>query len=166
LNASSVEKGTMEYSMQRCDLKAVVMEVMPPLEKLAKGNGLALDLSTDSNDYRIVGDRLQIKECVKNLIDNAIHYTQAGSIVVSLSRTPSSVLLSIKDTGVGLSNSDKEKLFTKGGRGKDSLTLNVNSTGYGLFFVKGVIDAHHGRVWAESAGPGMGSTFFVELPAN
>ena len=58
----------------------------------------------------------------------------------------------------------KNKLFKKGSRGDDSLKVNVNSTGYGLFFVKGVIDAHHGRVWAESEGRGKGSTFYVELP--
>jgi signal transduction histidine kinase len=166
LNASSVEKGTMKYAMDPCDLKSIVMEIVPAQEKMAKNKGLAIELSTAPGDYHIVGDCLQIKECVKNLIDNAIHYTREGSIALSLACTPSSALLSIKDTGVGLSSSDKEKLFTKGGRGKDSLKMNVNSTGYGLFFVKGVIDAHHGRVWAESAGPGMGSTFFVELPAD
>jgi signal transduction histidine kinase len=57
------------------------------------------------------------------------------------------------------------KLFTKGGRGTDSLKINVNSTGYGLFFVKKVVEAHKGRAWVESDGPRKGSTFFVELPA-
>ena len=49
------------------------------------------------------------------------------------------------------------------GRGKDSIKVNVNSTGYGLSFVKGVVEAHKGRVWAESDGPGKGSSFYVEV---
>ena len=57
-----------------------------------------------------------------------------------------------------------DSLFTKGGRGKDSLKFNVNSTGYGLMFVKDVSEAHGGKVWAESEGEGKGSTFYIRLP--
>ena len=63
-----------------------------------------------------------------------------------------------------ITDEDKKRLFTKGGRGKDSNKINVNSSGYGLAFVKGVVEAHKGRVSAESAGPGHGSTFTLELP--
>jgi signal transduction histidine kinase len=84
-------------------------------------------------------------------------------VKVSLSKTGDKVLLAIKDTGVGITRDDMERLFTEGGRGKDSVKVNVNSTGYGLFFAKGIIDAHQGRIWAESQGPGKGSQFYVEL---
>jgi signal transduction histidine kinase len=84
--------------------------------------------------------------------------------VSSLSNKSSVYRLEIEDTGVGLSSEDKSKLFKSGGRGEDSLKINVNSTGYGLVFVKGVVNAHGGRVWAESEGRGKGSTFVIELP--
>jgi signal transduction histidine kinase len=58
-----------------------------------------------------------------------------------------------------------QKLFTEGGHGTDSRKVNVDSTGYGLFIAKSVVDAHHGRIWAESDGAGKGSRFVVELPA-
>jgi signal transduction histidine kinase len=67
---------------------------------------------------------------------------------------------------VGISDEDKPKLFKSGGRGTDSLKININSTGYGLAFVKGVVEAHKGRVWAESEGPGKGSVFYMELPRS
>ena len=75
------------------------------------------------------------------------------------------IVLSVEDTGVGISDEDKARLFTEGGRGKESVKVNVNSTGYGLFFAKQLIDAHKGTVRAESDGPGKGSRFVVELPA-
>jgi signal transduction histidine kinase len=62
-----------------------------------------------------------------------------------------------------LTDSDKDKLFTEGGRGDDSVRINVNSTGYGLYIVKKIVENHNGKIWAESAGRGHGSKFFVEL---
>ena len=58
-----------------------------------------------------------------------------------------------------------QNLFTEGGHGKDSTKVNVESTGFGLYIVKNIVDAHKGRVWAESEGAGKGSHFIVELPA-
>ena len=65
---------------------------------------------------------------------------------------------------MGISHELKSKLFTKGAHGKDSIKINVNSTGFGLSFVKGVVEAHKGRVWAESEGENLGSSFYIELP--
>ena len=92
--------------------------------------------------------------------------TTAVAATTTTVSTPDTFLFAVIDTGIGLSDEVKPKLFTKGGRGKDSLKINVNSTGYGLSFVKGVIEAHKGRVWAESAGLGKGSQFYAELPAG
>jgi signal transduction histidine kinase len=120
-------------------------------------------LNIEKGNYIIKGDSTQLSEAVKNLIDNSINYTMEGSIDVSLSSVDK-VKLVIKDTGVGITSDDKQKLFKSGGRGSESLKINVNSTGYGLAFVKGVVEAHKGRVWAESDGRGKGSVFVLELP--
>ena len=67
--------------------------------------------------------------------------------------------------GVGITPEDMQRLFTEGGHGKDSLKINVHSTGYGLYIAKSIVVAHGGKIWAESAGAGKGSRFVVELPA-
>ena len=64
-----------------------------------------------------------------------------------------------------MSDADKVKLFKEGGRGEESVKVNVNSTGYGLFIVKKIVEAHGGRIWAESVGRGHGSKFCVEIPS-
>ncbi len=72
--------------------------------------------------------------------------------------------IDVVDTGVGITPEDMSRLFTAGGHGKDSIHINVHSTGYGLFIAKSVVEAHGGRIWAESEGTGKGSRFVVELP--
>ncbi len=164
LNASNIEKGTLAFIMQPNDFRKILEDVSAKQKIVAEGKGLQYELTIDDGNYDISADGDQIKESVRNLIDNSINYTPTGGIKVHLSQTDKKLLLTIKDTGVGITDDDKNRLFTKGGKGKDSTKINVNSSGYGLSFVKGVIDAHKGRVWAESEGHGKGSLFSVELP--
>jgi len=166
LNSSSAESGTLVYNMQPLDLKTLVTEAVDKQKEPISKKNLSLEMNVAEGQYNILGDAMQLKEALRDLIDNSINYTPAGGLKINLSNEANKILFSITDTGVGISEEDKSKLFTKGGRGKDSLKLNVNSTGYGLSFVKAVIEAHRGRVWAESAGVGRGSTFFVELPIS
>ncbi|MDQ3089922.1 MAG: HAMP domain-containing histidine kinase [bacterium] len=164
LKAANIEKGTMVYNMESLDFRKIVSEMADDQKKNATDKGLEYTVDIKENDYQLRGDNNQLKEAVRNLINNSISYTPYGSIYISLNKINNKIVLSIKDTGVGLSEEVKPKLFTKGGRDKESQKINVNSTGFGLSIVKGVIDAHHGRVWAESEGQGKGSAFTIELP--
>ncbi|KKR26316.1 MAG: Histidine kinase-, DNA gyrase B-, and, partial [Microgenomates group bacterium GW2011_GWC1_39_7] len=166
LVASNIEKGTFAYDIQPLDFKKIVIEVGEKQKEIVKEKGLSLDLTVADGDYNIKGDAGQLSQAVKNLIDNSIRYTPTGGLKVTLERKDDKVLLTIQDTGVGISDELKPRLFTKGGRDSNSIKININSTGYGLSFVKGVVEAHHGRVWADSVGPNQGSTFYVELPVS
>ncbi|MCX6719292.1 MAG: HAMP domain-containing sensor histidine kinase [Candidatus Taylorbacteria bacterium] len=163
LNASNVEKGTTQFMTQSVDMRKVVEDVVPMLKSIAEKKGLEFKMEISEGDYVMTGDEIQLKESVRNIIDNSVHYTPAGTITVSLARKDDRIIFKVQDTGIGMTEADKSKLFTKGGRGKDSLSINVNSTGYGLFFVKKVIEAHGGTVRAESEGKDKGSVFTVEL---
>jgi signal transduction histidine kinase len=134
----------------------------------------AIDMKTHAN-YIVSGDEEQLRQVFKNLIENSIKYTPKGSVTVRLTQSVADsaadhtaapkVIFSVRDTGVGLTDDDKALLFSQGGRGKDSTKVNVESTGYGLFIAKGIVEAHHGRIWAESEGRDKGTTFYVELPS-
>lgn len=165
LNAANAEKGVMSYDMKPMDMAEAIAGAVAMVKPAVDKKGLTLSFPGPVGDCRVAGDVIQLKEAVRNLIDNAVNYTPRGSITVSLERVHGDVIFTVKDTGVGIAPADMPKLFTKGGRGADSLKVNVNSTGYGLFFVKKAAEAHNGFVKAESPGRGKGSVFTLELPA-
>jgi len=163
LKGLSAENGTLPYEMKEIDLKELVNSVGDKMRGKAEGKSLKFEVNVADGDYKMSGDRTELGEALRNLIENSIAYTPKGSIHVWLTKKGSKALIAVQDTGVGIADEDKLKLFKSGGRGKDSIKVNVDSTGYGLSFVKGVVEAHHGRVWAESDGPGKGSSFYVEV---
>ncbi len=167
LNGSSAESGAMVYNMKPLNFKELVNDVVTAQHPHVDEKALSVELVVDDGNYTMTGDSINLKEVVRNLIDNSIIYTEAGGLYIHLQKIKDEkVLLTIKDTGLGIDPEDMKRLFTKGGRGKDSLKINVNSSGYGLAFVRGVAEAHKGRAWAESAGKGQGSTFYLELPTT
>lgn len=165
LNASNFKKGTVEYTMKPFDVKQILFEILADQKKIAEAKGLAFNPHIEENsNYAMTGDVEQIQHALKNLVDNSIKYTPKGSVDVSLSQNAGIIHFSVKDTGVGIDPIDIPHLFTEGVRGKDALKVNVDSTGFGLFIVKKIVEAHKGKIWFESEGVGKGSTFFVELP--
>lgn len=169
LTASNQKKGTMTYAKEPFDLKALAAEIVEKAKQVAEGKGLALSFSADDSDasYTFAGDKGKIGDNVfRNIIDNSINYTPSGSIAVSLKKEGGKFVFAVKDTGIGITDEDKKHLFTEGGHGKDSQTINVHSTGYGLYIAKNIVEAHGGTIRAESEGTGKGATFVVELPAG
>ena len=172
LNADNLQKGLVKYDMKPFDMKEIVLRVVAEKGGAIKAKGLEIASEIAEGDYTVVGDSFWIKEVVNNLLENSIKYTRTGKITVGLEKRSnpagggaSKILLQVKDTGVGITEEDKKLLFSEGGRGKDSVRVNVDSTGYGLYSVKLIVDAHNGKVWGESEGPGQGSQFYVELDA-
>ena len=168
LQAANLKRGTVAYDMKPVDLKDLVKEEVIKTGPQADEKKLALEARMDdSQPYTVNLDRGQFGEhVIRNLIDNSIKYTPQGNIMIKLARAGDKIVFSVKDTGVGISDEDRARLFTEGGRGKDSMKVNVHSTGYGLYIAKQIVEAHSGKIWVESEGPGKGSTFFVELPVS
>ena len=166
LNASNLSSGTVKYEMKPVDFKEIVLKSLAEKKVQAEAKGLRVEsIIEEKGIYNVSGDAFWLKEAVNNLIDNSIKYTKAGKIIIELHDGQGQIKFSIKDTGLGITEEDKKRLFTEGGRGQDSVKVNVDSTGYGLYSVKLIIEAHKGKVWAESEGEGKGSAFFVELEA-
>ncbi|MEK7509296.1 MAG: HAMP domain-containing sensor histidine kinase [Patescibacteria group bacterium] len=170
LDAANLRKGTVTYDKKSFDFEKTLQDVLRDSASAAKEKGLALESTiepSEYSEYSLMGDEAKLRRhLIRNLVDNAIHYTPSGSITVSLARTPNAIRFSVKDTGIGITPEDMKNLFTEGGKGKESTKVNVDSTGYGLFIAKQVTEAHGGRIWAESAGKGKGSEFIVELPTT
>ncbi len=163
LSAANLQKGTVKYEMKTINLKELVDKTISEKSISVEARGLKLETEIKDDIYNTLGDPFWIKEVFNNLLENSIKYTKEGKIIVGLKKENNKILFYVKDTGVGITSEDREHLFTEGGRGKDSVKVNVDSTGYGLYSVKLIMDAHKGRVWADSEGAGKGTTFWVEF---
>ncbi|MFA6050369.1 MAG: HAMP domain-containing sensor histidine kinase [Candidatus Paceibacterota bacterium] len=164
LNAASHKNGVVSYSSEMFDLGTMLSDVVEKQKKTLRGKNVSFAVNIGKGPFMISGDKVQIRDhVIKNLIDNAVKYAKHGEIEVSLNNKAGKIILAVKDNGVGISEEDMKKLFTEGGRGKNAMKVNAHSTGYGLFIAKHIVDAHNGRIWAESEGEGEGAAFYVEL---
>jgi signal transduction histidine kinase len=165
LHGANPAKGTLAIEKKPFDVKAAVLAIAQSLKPVAEAKGLAFNLYASEGTYTLAGDEAKLRDHVfRNLIDNSLRYTQRGAIRMDLMTNGKIVRFQVEDTGVGITREDMQKLFTEGGHGTHSTDVNPESTGFGLSIAKQVVEAHGGRIWAESAGQGQGSTFIVELP--
>ncbi|HEY5587539.1 MAG TPA: ATP-binding protein [Candidatus Paceibacterota bacterium] len=163
LNVAKIEQGGMKYQMDKFDFGELARNTVRDLSITAEKKGLKLiDISPIDQKYFVSGDKEKLRQVLINLIDNSMKYTPTGQIEVNLNYKDDKILLSIKDTGVGISKEIIGNLFAKFSRG-DGAKLNSSGSGLGLYLVKEIVEAHHGRVWVESEGTGHGSTFFVKI---
>ncbi len=175
LNISRIESGKLEFDFKKWKVEEILNELRDTFFISAKSKGLSLDFKFSGYPLpEIEIDGPKIKEVISNLIDNALKYTQEGGVSVtaeipnSKSQTPESefIRITVYDTGIGIPKEELPYLFAKFSRGKDTTRLHVGGTGLGLYVGRSMIEAHHGRIWAESEGEGKGSRFIVEIPVS
>lgn len=167
LNVSRIELGTVKYDMKDFSFATLGEEIVGELLPAADERNLKLTFKDESNGLAVIrGDYGKLRQVVLNLVDNAMKYTKEGGITVTISadQTKHVAQLAVADTGVGIPTDVMPKLFGKFVRAKNANEVNVMGTGLGLYVAKQFVEAHHGRIWAESLGQGKGSTFKVELP--
>jgi signal transduction histidine kinase len=164
LNVTRIELGKMKYEMSDFDFSQLVKQVVAEQHQAAERKNMSLAVTIPpGQNYIIKGDYGKLAQVIGNLVDNAIKYSDRGAIVIKVDRVGEKLLFSVKDNGVGISKETMDQLFKKYSRASDAGKANATGTGLGLYVAKEIVEAHHGRIWAESAGPGMGSTFLVEL---
>ena len=167
LNLSRIERGKMTYVFERSSLLQVVQDVYIEMQEAAKQKKIGLNFTEPKDKMPdVLMDPKKIKEVVINFVDNALAYTKQGSITLSLEHISSSKVLrvSVKDTGIGIAKEDIPGLFKKFSRMEDAKRISSEGTGLGLYVAKLIIEDHKGRIWVESQGRGLGSTFIFELP--
>jgi two-component system sensor histidine kinase SenX3 len=115
---------------------------------------------------RVLGDEDELKAVVSNLVDNAVKYSGPQvQVAVELEQPETTqATLRVRDQGVGISARELKRIFKRFYRIPGAVAIRVKGTGLGLFIVRSVIARHGGKVFAESEGPGRGSTFTVQLP--
>jgi signal transduction histidine kinase len=121
---------------------------------------------TDPQSLRIVGDLDEVRAAVSNLLDNAVKYSGSAARVIVETRNEAGrfAQVRVRDNGPGIPQTELKRIFRRFYRITGPQFARIKGTGLGLFIVKSVARRHRGRAWAESAGPGQGSTFIMQFP--
>lgn len=173
MDISNIESGDMKYKFVDVDIYRIVSGLVSEMKQNADRARLHFEFTADGQglgdtSYITVGDAGKLRQVFSNLIDNSIKYTPHGSVSVLLSKSADGkkIIFSVSDTGIGMNELTKEKIFRKFSRAEGVNRVYTEGTGLGLYVAKEIIGKHEGRVWAESKGEGHGSSFFVELEAK
>ncbi len=165
LNLRYLETGQMDLSPLRFDLRAEVQSACEDYQSLAETGGVILKAALPKEEMSIYADQEKIRVVLDNLISNAVKFTPAGGQVqVALRRRGDDLEFSVADTGMGIPQEDLERIFERFYQVEDHMTRRQGGMGLGLAIVRGLVDLHGGRVWAESV-PDRGSRFVVLLPS-
>src|SRR5262245_19307787 len=162
LDFSKIEAGRLD--LEQIELSTVELiegaaETLAP-QAAAKGLGLSAWVAADAPD-RVIGDPLRLQQILFNLLGNAIKFTESGSVRLSLESAPESMLrIKVADTGIGLTEEQRNRLFQPFVQADSSTTRRFGGTGLGLSIVRRLAEAMHGTVEVQSE-PGRGSTFIV-----
>lgn len=163
---SRVEAGAFELKRRPLAVAELVQQTAARLRPQFEEKGVSLTLDIPSDLSIVQADKDRLDQVLLNLVGNALQYTPAGGTVTVTAKTQTSagLLISIHDTGVGISPEHLPHLFNRFYRVDKSRSRAGGGSGIGLTIAKHLIEAHGGHLWAESAGEGQGSTFSVSLP--
>ena len=172
LNVSRIESGKIEMKWEQGSVKEIIKSVVEELAIKTKEKNVEVVFEESESSLPLIRiDKEKIRNVVLNIVDNAIRYTPHGKIVLNVKGQMSNVkirtlLISVKDTGEGMTQEEIGKLFQTFSRGGAGMKFSTEGAGLGLYIAKKFVEMHRGRIWAESAGKGQGSTFYVELPVK
>jgi signal transduction histidine kinase len=161
LDFQKLESHGTAFHFEEADLCAAVREAAESFRPVAQAKGLSLELELTGAVPLVRFDRDRVVQVVRNLVDNAVKFTDAGRVTVSVLRGENIVVVTVGDTGPGVKEEDLARLF----RPYERLDVPGKSrgTGLGLAACREILEAHRGKIWADSK-PGEGSRFHFLLP--
>ena len=162
LKIAKGEQGELEFKKERLDAAAVLRYCLEELGPLIKERNIAVSYVPRAGLPAVLGDEEKLKEVFNNFLSNAIKYNkESGMIKVSQWQEGKNLVTVIKDTGIGISKENLQKLFTAYFRG--DVDRSIEGTGLGLYFKKKLVEKMDGKIEVDSS-PGQGTTFTISLP--
>ncbi len=155
------------YAFEAVSLREMVEKsLMKHRDQISK-KGINLQVAVFNDIPFLTADLKKISLVIDVLVENAIFYTpEKGNITIGCEKKRRKIVFFVKDTGLGLTWTDKFKLFSKFYRSSSAKKMNTDGMGLGLYLARIIVERHHGRIYARSSGRNTGSTFYVELPLH
>ncbi|MEA3249069.1 MAG: HAMP domain-containing sensor histidine kinase, partial [Patescibacteria group bacterium] len=167
LDTSRLEYGTFKYKKVKTDLSQVIEDSVQTVFAMAQEKGVELKWDLDKGIDLVDTDPRRLKEVLVNLLSNAVKYNiEGGKIQVEARIRGRGLLISVKDTGIGIAPENIDKLFAKFYRTEDDNTTEIRGIGLGLYIAREIVERLGGELWVESEGLGRGSTFSFTLPSD
>ena len=165
LDVSRITRGKLDLRKEQVDFAAVVQSALETARPLIERSGHSLTVSLPPEPVLLEADPVRLSQVIANLLTNAAKYTnQGGHIGLIVKQVGAEVIVTVKDTGIGIASEHLPRLFEMFSQVAPALERSQGGLGIGLALVKGLVEMHGGSVVASSAGPGKGSQFVVRLP--
>ena len=162
LDVARIDENLFSLELQQFDIVELANEVIKEVRNQITNKKIKIDLQSNEKSLNVIGDKIRLNQVFLNLINNSIKYTDEGDILVSIKRDSNNdtmALVQIKDTGLGIQENVKQKLFSKFTKGTKV------GTGLGLFICKNIVESHGGKIWAEN-NTDKGATFSFTVPTS
>ena len=163
LDVSRLETDTMRFNMERISINEILNDAYEDMAPTMKNKNLNFIKEVPENLSKILGDKFRLSQVLKNLLVNAVKFTDYGSITLQAEEKDGHIFIYVEDTGIGISSNELQKIFQKLYQAYTGEDRRNEGMGLGLFICKEIIKKHNGEIWAESE-VGKGSTFIMKLP--
>ena len=164
LDVSRLEAGSLGLTITEIEVKPEIEQVIRSIQTQFPEKQIRVPLEIPTDLGALQADRLRFSQIVANLVSNAYKYSRSGSTMTIIARENNGLIqIDVSDTGMGISQDDQSRLFTKFFRADNSNTRKETGTGLGLYIAKLLVEAQEGQMWVESE-LGKGSTFSFTLP--
>ncbi|MES1172830.1 MAG: ATP-binding protein [Myxococcales bacterium] len=168
LDVSRIISGKLRLDGGRVSLRAIASAALDVVRPAADARRVALHIETDGHDqFELIGDADRLQQVIWNLLSNAVKFTPAaGRVTLGMERVGNLIRLTVSDSGAGIAPEHLPFIFERFRQVDSSTTRKYGGLGLGLAIVRHLVELHGGSVSAESGGPGLGSTFTVDLPVR
>jgi len=165
LDLAKIESGRFEWKTEPTAMSEVIDRASASTAGLFENKGVELRREVPAGLPLVIADHDGLVQVVINLLSNAVKFTEHGSVTCRAAQTDDGILVSIADTGPGISAEDQARVFDKFIQVGDTLTDKPHGTGLGLTICREIVEWHGGRIWVESQ-LGKGSTFLFTIPPS